>query len=130
MKLGATHKQQARNEMPTTRRESEPRRKCASARQTSSTHQQNEEKNYEMDWYECEATERMRQRSALWREFSTCFVRPAVVMALLLLVLHAPRSALSSWPICYDHYVPERIGPDKKPGFFSCLYIACTCTSL
>lgn len=58
----------------------------------------------------------MQQHSALWRELSACVVRPAAVMAMLLLVLHAPHSALSQWPICYDHFVPDRIGPTKKPG--------------
>jgi len=63
-----------------------------------------------------EYLETMQQRSALWRELSACVVRPAAVMAMLLLVLHAPHSALSQWPICYDHFVPDKIGPAKKPG--------------
>ena len=63
-----------------------------------------------------EYLETMQQRSAVWRELSACVVRPAAVMAMLLLVLHAPHSALSQWPICYDHFVPDKIGPAKKPG--------------
>jgi hypothetical protein len=60
--------------------------------------------------------ETMRKRSAAWRELSACVVRPAAVMTLLILVLHAPHGALSQWPICYDHFVPDKTGEAQRPG--------------
>ena len=57
-----------------------------------------------------------RQRGRLWRELSACVVRPAAVLAVLLLLLHGPGSALSVWPICYDYYVPDKIGEGQSPG--------------
>lgn len=52
------------------------------------------------------------RRQALWHSLSACAVQPAIVLVVLLLLLHGPSCVLSVWPICYDHYVPDKIGTD------------------
>jgi len=52
------------------------------------------------------------RRQALWHNLSACAVQPAIVLVVLLLLLHGPSCVLSVWPICYDHYVPDKIGTD------------------
>jgi len=56
-----------------------------------------------------------KERGTLWRSTTACVVQPSSALVLLLLV-HGPNMALSAWPVCYDYYVPDKVGPTKSPG--------------